>query len=99
MIKITTILVLATCAVFAGEPKSKVPAQSRNYMATSPAPNSRATFYNSSAQKTGSAQTTGNITTFRDNANRTTGRAQKTSNSIIFTDSINRTQGKATITK
>ena len=118
MIKITTILVLATCAAFAGEPQkrtnnrapvqnnrpvvqnNRVPPQNSRYMATTPAANSRATFYNSSGQKTGSAQTSSRgVTTFQDNANRTTGRAQTTSGGIIFTDSINRTQGKATVTK
>jgi len=117
MIKITTILVLATCAAFAGEPQKRtnnrapvqnnrpavqnnVPQQNSRYMATTPAANSRATFYNSSGQKTGSAQTSSRgVTTFQDNANRTTGRAQTTSGGIIFTDSINRTQGKATVTK
>jgi hypothetical protein len=110
MIKITAILVFAACAAFAGEPAKKannrapvqntVPIQNKNYMATAPAANSRATFYNSTGQKTGSAQTSPQgVTTFRDTSSRVTGRAQQVNNGIIFTDRVNRTQGKATVTK
>ena len=104
MNKLTILLVLVACAAFAGEPPNKannsVPVQNKSYMATAPVANSRATFYNSTGQKTGSAQTSPQgVTTFRDTSSRVTGRAQQVSSGVVFSDSVNRTQGKATVTK
>jgi hypothetical protein len=102
MDKLTLMLVLATSGAFAAPPPAKTSptAQTQQrYMATTPAPNTRATFYNSTGNKTGSAQTIGGTTTFRDPVGRTTGRAQQTSGGVIFTDSTSRTTSRATVTK